>query len=731
MNGDSNNYRKFNNNTSGSSGDIYKKSAGRKYRPNGFTSVNKYKANTSVGPNTNNVAEAVERARQKRKNENTKNAIRSGLNTAMPGVGEVANNMLKTEQGQKLLDAYNRGDSHSEGIKNVEQEIKKDVKKKSIPFLIMFTLIFLPLLIILVVLSILFKNADSQIYSNVNGGKTDTDIYPNDDSVNPNVFMKYPGIYENVERAAKKVSDEYKVEIDRFLILATLLAPIDNGNVTPVVDGTCGEPECYLFNGEQYSWDDFLSLWGEQAEYLAKAQILTYVSESSKYNVTCGEDETMEQYAKNDLETNEFNFWAIFNPVNWFKGFRNATDAELNAKCIEAPVGKSKIPDVYVLSRDQGIYYNSINSNGERTYIKDPNTGGVYFWNLVNQNGFINVYLSDYLAVTGDEYTDAELYEMNLPTILDLGNYIYLYYESIQKDCDGTNVIKSSIEKVKVTDDINSGNYYEVSLEEYVGGVMAAEFSSGSDEALKAFAILVRSYAISIVGLDGSGVIENSSNNQNYNPNYHPSEDSRITKAVEATKGLIIVKYGTNKPLMTEYDAFCPTRSELEDGFYYLPEGQKDLPINLDYYAETIGGSLGVPSVYLECPCFKSVNKRPANINFNGKNVRFSLSSSSAPTSPAGEPRQSTLDKCWTFTGDSRLNDLNVTEYAWTYKPSGGHGRGTSQYGLKYFGVVGYDYYGLIKLFNGDVTLRRLSSTLEVGECSNAMIKEESNTSDY
>ena len=64
----------------------------------------------------------------------------------------------------------------------------------------------------------------------------------------------------------------------------------------------------------------------------------------------------MEQYAQNDLEVNDFNFWKLFNPANWFKGFRDATGAELNAKCIyDVEAGESRIPTIYVLSKDQGI----------------------------------------------------------------------------------------------------------------------------------------------------------------------------------------------------------------------------------------------------------------------------------------------------------------------------------------------------------------------------------------
>lgn len=124
------------------------------------------------------------------------------------------------------------------------------------------------------------------------------------------------------------------------------------------------------------------------------------------------------------------------------------------AKCImDVPVGESSIPTVYVLSKEQGIYYTSINANHERTYVKDPNTGGVYFWNLVNKDGFIHVYMKDYLSIN-ESYTDDQNYELNLSTILDTANYIYSYYESIRKDCNGFGLIESTIETINVRNQI-------------------------------------------------------------------------------------------------------------------------------------------------------------------------------------------------------------------------------------------------------------------------------------
>ncbi len=664
------------------------------------------------------IQSSINKAMQKVKNEKARQAIRTGLNAVAPGTGEIANKILDTEKGNELVDKYLEAGGNTEGLRAVAKEVKKDVKKKL--YILGFLGFFLLFLLLIILVVIIFKNADSQIYSNENNGKVDTEEYPDNDLINPNIFNKYPGIYQKIEEAAAKVSNKYKVDIDKYLILATLIAPIENGNIVPMYDNSCGEDECYFFNNKSYTWAEFLSLLGDQAEYLAKAQILTYVNPSSYIKVDCGEEDTMEQYAMNDLEVNEFNFWAIFNPVNWFKGFRNVAEAETNAKCInDVPIGESSIPTVYVLSKEQGIYYTSINANHERTYVKDPNTGGVYFWNLVNNGGFIHIYMKDYLSINSD-FTDDQNYELNLSTILDTANYIYSYYESIRKDCNGFGLLESTIETIKVRDP-NSGSVQEVNFEDqYLGGVLLAEYSSGDLESLKAFAVLARSYAISIVGKDGSGVIENSSNNQNYNSSYSPDKHPKIAEAVEQTKGLVVTKYGLTSILMTEYDAFCPVANTLKNGFYYLPDGQNNLPINPEAYVNKTGKSFSISDRYLECPCFQNNNSRPADTLFNGDKVRFTTSSTVAPTSPAGYPSQATLASCWTYKGYTRTNFFGQTEYGWSYKPSGGHGRGASQYGLKYFEGFEYDWESLIKLFYDDVSIRRLSSSLEDGECQNA-----------
>lgn len=683
----------------------------------GYSNKNKYAANNnSGGSHPDDVADALEMARRKAKKEGARHAIRMGLNSVYPGAGEVADKVLKTEKGDALLDEYAKADSNTQGLINVAEKLKEDEKNQRLT--IFFCAFAVVLAFLMLIMLLLFKNADTQIYSNQNNGKVDPEQYEDYDPTNPNVFVKYPGLYEKVEAQVKKVSDKYKVEVDKYLILATLIAPIENGNIMPVYDGSCGEEECYYLEGKSYTWKEFLELWGDQSEYLAKAQIMTYINESSDIKVDCGSEQTMEQFAKNDMEPNEFNFWALFNPVNWFRGFRSVAEAETNAKCImDVPVGESDIPTVRVLSKEQGVYYNSIDANHEKTYVKDPNTGGVYFWNLVNEGGFIHVYMKDYLNVNPNA-SDSQNYEENLRTILDIGNYIYSYYESLRKDCNGFNVIESSIKTINVTSFEGSASGTIDFEEQYLGGVLLAEYNSGNMESLMAFSILARSYAISVVGVDGSGSIENSSNNQNYNPDYSPEKYPKIAEAVKATKGLVVTRYNQYDVLMTEYDAFCPVKNELDNGFYYLPDGQNNLPINPDAYLQKTGQEFRIPEKYLECPCFQNSKSRPYDEEIDGKHIRFHYSPSEPPTHPGGVPPQSTLPVCWTPTDHTKDG-----KYGWSYKPSGGHGRGASQYGLKYFGAFGYDWEALIKIFYGDdIAIRRLQSSLENGQCNNATI---------
>ena len=112
-----------------------------------------------------------------------------------PAAGAAADAALKTKKGEKYLDAYAKADSEVEGINNVKKEFKKDRRRITI---ITFALThILPFLFLVILVVAIFKNADSQIFSNENGGTVESENYIGDDKV-VNIFANYPGLYEKI-----------------------------------------------------------------------------------------------------------------------------------------------------------------------------------------------------------------------------------------------------------------------------------------------------------------------------------------------------------------------------------------------------------------------------------------------------------------------------------------------------------------------------------------------------
>lgn len=704
------------------------------YSNNGYNASNNYKNGIDQ---TGAMKSKMEQVKQKQKKESAKKAITKAASTAGP-VAELATKAaLNTPKGQKYLDAYAKADTESEGIRNVKREIQKD--KRKITALLFFFGFCLPILLVLFLVILLAKTADSQIYSNENGGTVQSDSYIKDDKM-VNIFANYPGLYEKIIDKVNKVGDQYKVEIDRYLVIATLITPINNEIIQPIENETsCGEDKCYSFNGKIVTWKEFLSSWGDQAELLAKMQLLTYTNNQNEIKVNCGSEQTMEQYAQNDLETNEFPWYGWLNPVNWFKGFRDAAGAEVNAKCTGAPNGDSKVPTVRVLSTEQGTYYLTNNKDNEYEYVKDPNSGGVYFWNLLNKNGFIHKYLKDYLSDKGDDDLDKN-YEINKKTIIEVTNDIYSYYESIRKDCNGYPVIEGGLDKITFREKPGDPAYTLDFEDVFVGGSVLATFNT-SGEVAKAQAIITRSEAYynivergakEIVGSVTMGCwwwkynptydpsYENQEDNPNYDPDYPKRNFPEIYKAVTETRGIVVTPYDKDNVLETEYDAFCPTTSKPINGFYYLPDGQRNLPISDSYLNN---GSRN----RAECPCFKSNNDMPG--------TQYSDTLANLLNKKVGTPAQTTIEKCWTPTGDSKTDEDGNVTYGYKYHATGGHGRGVSQHGMAYFSRFGYDAHALLKLFlergnvSYGVSFKRLEDSIQEGECPNYAIYKRDNES--
>lgn len=672
------------------------------------------------------VKSQVEKAKYKQRIKKGKEAIKKLARTAAgPLGGLAAGAALHTSKGKRYLDAYAKGSNDAEGIQNVKKEIDKDKRKRKILIRIVLPLVLFMLLIFLI--GSIFKGADSFIFSSENNGTVYSEDYIPNDKVR-NVFANFPGLYEEIMTITDKVSNEYQVDIDKYLIVATLVAPISNELIAPIEDNSCGEEKCYYFNNESVTWSEFLESWSHQAELLAKMQILTYTN-NDKLKINCGAAQTMEQYAQNDKQTNTFPWYGWINPGNWFKGFVDAVDAEVNAKCVDAKSGESEVPVVRVLSIEQGDYHQTVDKNGELSFIKDPNSGGVYFWNLVNKNGFIHEYLKDYLS---DEYADDpdKNYEINKKEIVETVNFIYSFYEEIRKDCNGRQVIKGELKKIKFREDSSSPTYTLDFEDVFVGGSVLATFGSATGDIATAQAILTRSEAYNYIVEQGKDVIigtakmgcwwwkynptydpsyENQKDNPNYDPDYPKVHYPEIYRAVTETRGIVVTNFGNTKVLETEYDAFCPTTKDPLGDFYYLPDGQRYLPIEFARFGTTS---------WSDCPCFQNESSRPT--------TEFEETLAKLTKKSIGTPSQTTLAKCWTPTGETKTvieSGIEKTLHGFSYEPTGGHGRGVSQHGMAYFAGFGYDYEALIKLFlereGLGVSLRRYDDSILDGECVN------------
>lgn len=685
--------------------------------------------------------------------------IVSGLQKHYPlnRYAEKAKKAFDNDKGDKYIKLYKEASNERAGIEAVAEHMKKRTSfwinfgLSSIPYILFLSVVLFVVIII--------KNASSFKYRNNNGSVYDPNSKDNtqqteqfEDEENPGVFADFPGLYQKIHQSVEKISKQYNIEVDEYIIIATLIAPINNNIITPyVVDENgnavkCGNNQtvCYKYNGELKSWDEFVEIMGSQAELLAKMQLMTF----SDKGICNNTEDTLEQIADNDKQENTFPWYEWLFPSNWFAGYVTKSDAEKNYVCTKAPDKNNLLPDeIITMSIEKGNYTQVVDDNGSPKtdekgyylYDKDPNSGGIYYWNLVNQKGFLFYYLKDYLPSFIDEdkgsISDDDKYIASLPVILKTADYIYDFYDAIKTGCDYPNdyhnVINSKITKIKVYNPPEKVNRFglephiEVDFEdEYIGGVMLAEYNSGNDEALKAFAILARTEAIRNVGVDGEGEIENSSNRQNYNPEYDMNDPKyeRITKAVQATRGLVLADYEKNVVAQTEYDAFCPVKNTLDEGkWYYLPEGQQNLPINVEEYKKVTGKEFISPdSHWLECPCFQNADGRPhdekVTDEYGNKLYIKYAPFDEPPTYSLGNPGQKTSESCWTLKDITKDNGSELL-YGWSYKPTGGHGRGASQYGLTYFGAMGYDQNALLRLFFPGSQIRVLKSAFPGNYC--------------
>lgn len=374
----------------------------------------------------------------------------------------------------------------------------------------------------------LLKNSDNLNYASGT-------VFANED---------YEKLYSEVESVVSEYRSKYGVTVDKYLIIAALTAYQDN--------------QMYFDETESGAYDNYLTVEGDDGsggtisktidemtakiEILAKYQIIT--------NKSCSLDSSsMRSIASNDDADNIFNFWT------------SAASKEKNYNCS----GGSG----YQLSTEKGTY-------------DDENSGSAFYWNLIDEDFLVEYYPQYFSGI------EEELYYTHAAESIE---YIYLYADALRAlDCSGTSstakltTIYEECSGIKVLADEN-GNYAGTySLEEYVAGVIADEFTPGymaaatSDndaikEELKAFAIVIRSYSINRTN-GCSTTIRNSSSDQNF----QPTDNALIWEAVNETAGMVLTSNGNI--ISAEYDSFYKSGWTCDSSFCTVtyskkPDGEK------------------------------------------------------------------------------------------------------------------------------------------------------------
>lgn len=683
--------------------------------------------------------QAVKKALERTKQNNMRHNTYSSINNIEPSAKTDLDNTLDTKK--EFSSASSNEETSVDGKANVAKKIA------GIKWITISIAAIVPIFVLIVFIVVIAKNIPSILFgqNNESAESEEWDFSDPEDKDNP--YAEYQELYTKIQEEYEKVYDIYHIRIDKSLILATLTAPIGNE----------------IFNDDKNDNDDNLDEWihSGRKEYimeaeiplLARMQIMT-VKAAGQSNSLCLEERDMQHFAMNDEKTG---FWDnVLGFIFPWRFFRTEASKEKNYKCTTAIEQEFQGHEtlVYVKSIEEGVYHISeIDHTNEYEVTIEPNTGGVYFWNLVNEGGFIQSYYQKYINT---DMNDNEIdYEANKAKIYRIAQEIYEYYDYIKdKECGDQLVYDTKITEIVVQEEDGTQNSYDIDF--YVAGVMAKEFNgvfnTGDSEAVglgyfdgsknevnlegaKAFAIIVRTYALAVMA--SKGYVLNSSANQNFDPG---GGSELLRKAANETHGMVIMTNG--KLVMTEYDAMCPITSYATSGYYQLPTGQRSIRISTEWG----GTNRAEASGYLECPCGgtgKSYTSHRTMVDWDGGATIRSFVNDLGKVDGTGyncweggrlgtnprPPVHSTREYYNENTGQTETEDI----YEYSYRPTGGHGRGASQYGIKYLSLTGYAMEEIIKAFyergyveghapNEEGVWTR---SIEIGMMSNALGVEE------
>lgn len=331
-------------------------------------------------PNAQGYNPNLRNLKQNPKQKINKEVAKKGIVTAVNAMtygrgGAFAKSYLETAEGQEILDyAAEQGTNPKEVAEIAAKEIvKKQTFRATIVGIV--SVVFLLIIIILPIAVLFGKNPDIGM-----GGDTEENA-------------EFIALREKVNQVRADYMIKYHVTIDGNLIMASLIAYHESEMYTEEK-----QDETELVIEEDASGSlvaKQVSIMQSKIELLAKYQIMTIKDGNC-------DSSSIRQIASNDDD-------------ELLDQLKSPKEKEKNYKCVPGTEGSS-----YKISIERG---NPL----------DDNSGGVYYWNLMDGE-FITDYYSDYLPSSDDDSNNEERQKAINKIVED----IYDYYETFESEEEDT-----------------------------------------------------------------------------------------------------------------------------------------------------------------------------------------------------------------------------------------------------------------------------------------------------
>lgn len=424
--------------------------------------------------------------------------------------------------------------------------------------------------------------------------------------------------YKKLTEAQEKAYSKYRVCTDINLVHATLIANkgfdqgMEEGEEPCEDEESCSAESADVLTADDYKkMEKYIDLLINMQIKRKKYGLYKPSCYQSSYGDVCAEGEDSEEIIVTDEEEAkrcmDISLWD-----SWFSDvpLRNSQDVRLVARndkettifnFLTKKANREKNYEYYFYI--PGATFEDRDEDGiKETRICNPSVPknaydfaelsisdwekmdqSVYFWNLLDS--FVEEYFPEYLE-GGSGY--AEPGSQRYQEAFELIDQIYDIYTMMgpSRDCSEMysyqTVSNLCTEGVTVVGN-HEGTY---DLEEYIAGVVEAEmYSHFPMESKRALAVAARSYVLASTN-HCEQAIDNSSNAQNFNPNY--SEES--WEAADSTRGEIITVDG--KVVLAQYDSWnCP--GKLSCVYKKLPSGESHTVTISNKYSNLAAGGHG------------------------------------------------------------------------------------------------------------------------------------------